>query len=205
MKGLLLKDFYVIKKYFRFYLILIPAFLIGSFFTHGNVGFVACYPMVLLAMIPMNLLAYDEGFRWDRYCSATPCSRATQVSAKYIVMLYFLGIVFLLSALVQILRIIVNGEDPSGLGFMLAVLFSLGTISPAISMPVMYKFGVTKGRVVSIIIFAGLVGLTTAKDTLSVPDPQALSSLSLVAIPICAALYALSWCLSIHFYKQREV
>lgn len=205
MKGLLLKDFYMIKKYFRFYLILIPVFLVASFFSDDGTGFVACYPMILLAMIPMNLLAYDEGFKWDRYCAALPCSRAAQVSAKYVVMLCIFALVFVLSALVQILRIVSNGGDFAGFDFMLAVLFSLGTISPAISMPIIYKFGVSKGRVVSIAVFALLVAVSTGKDALPTPPVESIGSLSLIAIPVCSAIFAVSWLLSIRFYKQREI
>lgn len=205
MKGLLLKDFYMIKKYFRFYLILIPVFLVASFFSDDGTGFVACYPMILLAMVPMNLLAYDEGFKWDRYCAALPCSRAAQVSAKYVVMLCIFALVFVLSALVQILRIVSNGGDFAGFGFMLAVLFSLGTISPAISMPIIYKFGVSKGRVVSIAVFALLVAVSTGKDALPTPPVESIGSLSLIAIPVCSAIFAVSWLLSIRFYKQREI
>lgn len=205
MKGLLLKDFYVIKKYFRFYLILIPVFLVASFFSDDGTGFVACYPMILLAMVPMNLLAYDEGFKWDRYCAALPCSRAAQVSAKYVVMLCIFALVFVLSALVQILRIVSCSGDFAGFGFMLAVLFSLGTISPAISMPIIYKFGVSKGRVVSIAVFALLVAVSTGKDALPTPPVESIGSLSLIAIPVCSAIFAASWLLSIRFYKQREI
>ena len=112
MKGLILKDLYMAKRYFRIYFVLMLVFCALSF-VYDN-AFISAYPMVLMAMVPINLLAYDENFRWDRYCCALPCSRAQCVSAKYLIVIIFFAAVLLLTAGVQLLRIVFNGGICTG-------------------------------------------------------------------------------------------
>lgn len=63
MKGLLLKDWYMMKKYCRAYLLIAVVFIAVSLFSNDNMFFVF-YPCLLCGMIPVNLLAYDERSRW---------------------------------------------------------------------------------------------------------------------------------------------
>ena len=59
MKGLLLKDWYMMKKYCRYYLFVSIGFIILSMISSGNMFFVF-YPCLLCGMISVNLLGYDE-------------------------------------------------------------------------------------------------------------------------------------------------
>ena len=57
MQGLLLKDWYMIKKYCRAYLLLAIIFTVVSFFGEDNL-FLIFYPCLLCGVIPVNLIAY---------------------------------------------------------------------------------------------------------------------------------------------------
>ncbi len=59
MKGLLLKDFYMTKKYCKIYLLMAAVFLAISCVGNTNMVF-AFFPIILSGMIPINLLTYDE-------------------------------------------------------------------------------------------------------------------------------------------------
>ena len=59
MKGLLLKDFYLISKYCRAFLFIMAVFIGVSFLGEGNLFF-AFYPCIISGMLPMTLIAYDE-------------------------------------------------------------------------------------------------------------------------------------------------
>ena len=63
MKGLILKDIYMMMKYCRAYLLIIIVFTAVSFVDNGNL-FLVFYPTILCGMIPVNLLSYDERSRW---------------------------------------------------------------------------------------------------------------------------------------------
>ena len=84
MKGLLLKDCYMIKKYCRAYLLLTVIFTVVSFFGEDNL-FLIFYPCFLCGVIPVNLIAYDESSRWTQYSEALPYTRALIVSSKYLI------------------------------------------------------------------------------------------------------------------------
>ena len=82
MKGLLLKDWYMMKKYCRAYPMIAAVFIAASFFNNDDLFFVF-YPCLISGMVPVNLLAYDEADKWEVYCGTLPCSRKDFVTAKY--------------------------------------------------------------------------------------------------------------------------
>ena len=84
MKGLLLKDLYMMKSYCRSYLLIAVVFTAVSLIGKDNMFFMF-YPCLLCGMIPVNLLAYDERSRFIRYGDTLPYKRAQIVSAKYLI------------------------------------------------------------------------------------------------------------------------
>ena len=84
MKGLLLKDWYMMKKYCRYYLFVSIGFIILSMMSSGNMFFIF-YPCLLAGMIPVNLLGYDERSRWTEYVGTLPYTKTQIVSAKYLI------------------------------------------------------------------------------------------------------------------------
>ena len=60
MKGLILKDLYMMKHYCKSYLIIAIVFLIVSLSDTVANMFFLFYPCMLCGIIPINLLGYDE-------------------------------------------------------------------------------------------------------------------------------------------------
>lgn len=58
MKGLLLKDFYMARKYCRAYVVIAVVFSLLA--VWGNTSFLLAYPVLLASVIPVNLISYDE-------------------------------------------------------------------------------------------------------------------------------------------------
>lgn len=100
MKGLLLKEYYMIAKYCRAFLLIVVVFLAVSFFSSDNMFFIM-YPAILASMIPVTLISYDEREKWNVYSGTLPYSRAQLVSAKYLAGLFFSALVFVVSALAK--------------------------------------------------------------------------------------------------------
>lgn len=206
MKGLLLKDWYVMKKTCRAYLLLVVLFLAISVFENENV-FLIFYPAMLMGMIPVTLLGYDERCKWQLTCAAMPCTRAQFVSAKYLIGLLAQLATLALTALVQAVRMTMHG------GFhwlswatLLTVLLAMALLTAAITPPLMFRFGVEKGRIlycVTIGLMCGgsaIIGLSGALDAV----PFTVAAL-LGMVAAAAAVYALSWWLSIALYRKREL
>jgi hypothetical protein len=65
MKGILYKDFCMIKKYLKVYLFLMLTF--GVFGMFGGINsFFTLYPTVLAGILPATLISYDESFRFSQ-------------------------------------------------------------------------------------------------------------------------------------------
>ena len=201
MKGLFLKDLYMIKAYFRTLIAIAVVFIISSFWGGGNM-FLIIYPMIVAAMLPMSILSYDEKSRWDVYCGTLPCSKSAVVSVKYLSCLVYVAVMFALSLLVQSLRITRAGGDMSELAVIMAMLLSIGLVGPSLMLPVVFRLGTEKGRMAYYVVIGALCALSFL-----LPEklPAALAN-SVALLPLAAAaLFAASWLLSIYFYRKREL
>lgn len=208
MKGLILKDIYLLKGYCKIYFLLIVIFTVSSFWNWDNF-FLLLYPCILGTIIPVTLLSYDERSHWETYCSTLPYTRAQMVSGKYIIGLAVQILVFLLISAVQFIRMGTSGELRGGEYLFLATLILLlGGLSTSFTMPVMFKLGVEKGRMVYYIILGASCSilflipyLNTETQFTSLPPTPLLGLLCLLTL----GLYVLSWHLSIVFYQKREI
>lgn len=207
MKGLLLKDFYMTQKYCKMFLFMVVLFMAMAVVKTDNL-FLLAYPAILMGMIPVNLLAYDEREKWDRYSAVLPCTRAQIVSVKYLMGLIIAGALFLLTMVVFGIRAAVgNGFAVQENLELVAVILSLGLISPMIVLPFSFKLGSEKGRVAYIVCVALLCGaayVLSAGD-LPIPDVFHLKMTPLLLLTVIAVLYVVSWRISIWFYNKKEL
>lgn len=206
MKGLLLKDWYVMKKTCRAYLLLVVVFLSISVFGGENV-FMVFYPAMLVGMIPVTLLGYDERCKWQITCAAMPCTRAQFVSAKYLIGLLAQLATLGLTALAQALRMTLNGGFHwLTWGTLLAVLLAMSLLTAAITPPLMFRFGVEKGRILYCVTVGLMCGGSTIIGLSGALDAAPFTVTALVGmVAAAAAVYALSWRLSIALYQKREL
>ena len=206
MQGLLLKDWYMIKKYCRAYLLLAIIFTVVSFFGEDNL-FLIFYPCLLCGVIPVNLIAYDENSRWTQYSEALPYTRAQIVSSKYLIGICIQLAVMILTVIAQSVRMNMAGNFSLSELLMIALtMLSIAGLSSAICLPFIFKMGVEKGRtayyVMIGIVCAGAVSASMVFGEQA--EAQIDLPIAIIAV-ISVAIYALSWYLSIQFYKKREL
>lgn len=208
MKGLLLKDLYMVTKYCRSYLLIGIVFLTLSLFSTENL-FLMFYPCLLCGMIPVNLLAYDERSRWLQYSEAMPYTRGQIVSGKYLIGLGAQTAILLVTGIAQAIRMRVDGSfHLSSFCILLLLLVTISLFAPSISLPFIFKLGVEKGRMAYYL----MIGLVCAGSILSsnffINKASAEIKLNGTPVILCLcsiALYALSWYLSVLFYRKREL
>lgn len=151
MKSLLLKDFYVITKQLKIFLIIIPVIAL----TTGEA--MSSFSILLGAVLPMTAIAYDERSEWNELAAMMPYSKFDLIFSKYL-----LGYLCMFGAalLVFIGQIIGKNNGIVAIDDDIKVLlFAVmgGLIFIAINTPILFKFGSEKGRFVFIITMA-LVG-----------------------------------------------
>ena len=78
MSALLLKDYYVIFRQMKIFLLLILVFscIPGTFYS--------TFAVVYASMLPYTALAYDERSRWDQMAAMMPYSARDVVLSKYL-------------------------------------------------------------------------------------------------------------------------
>ncbi len=208
MKGLLLKDLYMIKKYCKVYL-LVTVIFIALPLTSNNMYFVF-YPCFICGMIPVNLLSYDEKSRWMQYSKTLPYTDCQIVSAKYLIGLMVQTAVLLITAISQALKMNINGTFQLK-DFVVIMLMTLivSTLFSSITLPFMFRFGVEKGRIIYLIMIAVVcAGGFIVSDIFINSDIQNKTGLNYILPLLCLVniiLYALSWYLSSVLFRKREL
>ena len=207
MKGLLRKDIYMAAQYYRAVLLVVAVFLLLTIFGDGSLIFLA-YPTMISGMLPITLLSYDTHFKWEQYSGTLPYTRAQLVTVKYLMGLIFSGGVLLVCLGVLALRqILGEGFDlDTFLGAGLLCL-GLGVASPVLLLPLAFKFGPEKGRLLFIVLIASLCGAGFALGQTDFLSGLAIGNTVVVALAaagVTLVLYLLSWRLSIHFYQKKE-
>ena len=197
MKALLFKDFYQLRAYCRSMLLVVGVFGVVSVFSQDNLFFFA-YPIVMMGLLPVSMLSYDERSHWNEFCGCLPVSRAAIVGEKYL-----LGLLLVVPTAVLLTALRGVGAAISG-GFALADLLQLGGLTLALGlmsielcMPFFFKFGVEKGRIVYYVAICVFVAASFAVKTLPPLPPLATPT----ALALTAIGYAVSWWGSVKLYK----
>lgn len=204
MKGLLIKDFYMAKAYGKIFLI----FILISMVTicSGQENWIVVYSLLMVGIFPMTLQSYDERERWDKTCMLLPVSRTQIVSGKYLFGAILSISVMLLYSLLYGVTMLANHQFALGnIIEKLMMMLLFGLLEPAFVLPFVFKFGMEKGRIAYIASFAALFGgiaVITNHQSLLVAFPK-IGRYGILAIVLLA--YAVSWILSIHFYRKREL
>ena len=108
MRGLLLKDIYMLMKYGKIFFIVALLFS-ALIFTGENSAFYIVYPSFLCGMMSVTLIGYDEREKWNIYSQTLPYSKTQLVSVKYVVGFAFQSIVLLISSITYAIHMIQNG------------------------------------------------------------------------------------------------
>lgn len=209
MKGLLLKDFYMARKYCRPFVMIVIVFIAVSLVSPANV-FMVVYPVIIASMIPMTLMSYEEQCGWTMYCGILPCTKAQIVSVKYLFGLIVVTFVTVLTGLAKIAYMVGNGTvffmDVINL---MAMLWFVGLVGPSIVLPFVFKLGAEKGRTVYYIVVGLLcaIGTIIGIEGVNFEVSVRISGLWIPVLSVVAGIviFLLSWRMAVRFYKEREI
>ena len=215
MKGLLLKDWYQVKtNMWMMYLTVLAVLAIWILSTSGDSSFAVNYSAVFLGIMPAYLLSYDHASGWTEYSFALPLSKELQVAEKYLVGLLCTAAAVVIGGLFITVISLRTGTTPDKdalsllAGSVCAILLING-----ISLPLLYRFGAEKARMIYVLTFAGLGALLggggAVMDELQqngtgsgpLPVPLWLAAVLLLAV---LALYAVSWRVSVAWYGKYK-
>lgn len=201
MKGLLLKDFYVMKRELRAFFFIIVLFTAFSLVGENN-SFFMFYGLIMLPIVNISLISYDERSHWDSFLETTPVSRSTAVTEKYLLTLLLL----LLWSPVVLAAYLVQAANLGSPVQAVCICIYMALFFPAIIYPFIFALGSEKGRFAYFIfIFAAMAAITAGVSLMDrgafvIPD-----ELSLILLLPPVVIYLISWRLSIALYKKRSL
>ena len=201
MKALILKDTYVIWRQMKYFLVFI------LLFSALPSGFNNAFAVVYAAMLPYTALAYDERSKWDQLAAMMPYSTRDIVLCKYVFGWLCIGGAAVLSSLLQtVLSLVIDRAFLSGV-MALSVLGALCIL--ALSLPMMFRMGVEKGRLgmflIIFLICGGAGAIASIAENMNSGTPFALQTPILAVLLVAAlVLNAVSVPLSMRFYTKRQ-
>ena len=212
MKGLLLKDAYQMWSYTRWIILVsVAMILMGTFFMKDSSNFFMLYGGLMLGILPMTLLAYDQNSRFSAYCAALLVTKEQIVGGKYIIGLCGMALAELLSmaalAAAQLLWGTVTVQITVATLLQVAMLTLLGNI---ILLPLSYRFGYEKAKYVYYLcigMLGGLMGIAVSSGGIllnSILPAHGSALVGVVVLAVVLALYAVSWRLSGAGYGKAE-
>ena len=208
MKGLFIKDLYMARRYCRSYLVIALLFLAVSLAGSGHVFFVY-YPCLLGSMIPVTLLGYDERSGFLEYSTALPYTKAEIVSEKYLLGLCAQLLVLLVTGIAQGIKMHADGSfEPLPFTVLMLSALMVAAVSSSISLPFIFKYGAEKGRIAYYVMIGFICAASVLFSELFQGDiPAEISSGVVFAVlsAVCVGVYALSWYLSVVFFRKREL
>lgn len=196
MKALLLKDFYVLWKQMRYFLLVILVFsaLPGGY----NMVFAVTYA----ALLPYSCVAYDERSKWDQLAAMMPYSVRDLVLSRYALGWIGGAGACLVSLVLQTAFSLAFHRAAAPAALLAAFFACVSTL--AITLPLIFRFGVERGRLIMFLIIFLVCGSTGALSGIAESASNVLPAAVWLVVPVSLVLTAVSVPLSMRWYARRS-
>lgn len=155
MKGLVIKDFNLIKLQKKFFIVNIAIAIAISLMNNDPV-FILGYQTFVMSMFTLSTITYDESNNGNAFLFTLPISRNDYVREKYAFSLLIGSGFWLLTLVMAVIINNIKGAMPMVELLMTAFLiFPIMVILYAVMIPFQLKFGAEKGRMAIV----GAVGI----------------------------------------------
>lgn len=216
MKGLLIKDFKLMKNMKNSFVIILLVTL-GMAFYFSDMSFIVMYMAIIGNSFTSSTISYDEFDKGDAFLFSLPVSRKDYVMEKYLLSLLMCGGGWLVGTVFSMgFGVIRNGLDPVE-GIMTAlVLLPVAIGLNVLILPLRLKYEGEKSRISMMIVIGGflLIIVAGAKiagmlgidlGALGERIPVMSAGMGIVAaLGISIALLLLSCRISIKIMEKKE-
>lgn len=209
MKGLIKKDFLLIKSNIK---ILVILFVVYGFMAfNGEIDLSFILPFMSVALM-LSTFSYDSYNKWDTYAIALPDGRKNSVKAKYVATILLL---IFTTVIISILAFIIAYTKTKSINFDSILSMILGTFFATVLFqsfmyPVIYKFGLEKARIgifALVFVISIIVGIISKivdfKPLLRLLDNLGNYWIIILPIIIVIMLY-ISYKISEKIYQKKD-
>lgn len=209
MKSLIMKDMMNLRKYFKTIAIFVVLYSFITF-SMDDISFISGMITMLFMMIPITSFAYDQNSKWDLFALTLPISRKDIVFCKYLLSIGFIGAGALMSIIIGLAIMLIknSGIIDIKMQFIIAyTLFAVGIVFISILLPLIYKYGVEKSRIMMFIVFLIPTILILLLSRIGVPMPTETDLLVLLKISpiILLLILILSFLLSYKLFRAKDL
>ena len=209
MLGLIKKDFLLIKANLKSMIIIFVIYIMLIF--QGTLDATFIIPLIGIILF-LSTFSYDDFNNWNSYAVTLPNGRKNVVRAKYIastILMIILAVVaFSIGIGISYIKTnSINLDEiiSSLMGTMLSIV-----IINSLLYPIVFKFGVTNGRIILFAVVFGIAGIGTliARFIDMAPIINIINKLDnylLIVIPIIyIILLGISYLISSKIYQNKE-
>lgn len=215
MKSLILKDLFNISRNSKSMLLILVIFAV-IFIPSSGVEFYIPMSVISCGMMIGATFSIDDNCRWARYAMIMPISRKELVIGKFIVLTVFCAIGSLLRFVFGSIggiianKIVFSFVQIGELLFLAFAFWMISIVLTSTSIPLLFKFGSEKGRIILLIspfipvgIFLGIFKLISRFEIESIDK--------IVFILLCCSPFlTLAWCyvmyqISYQIFKKKEL
>lgn len=164
MKSLIIKDLYNIGHNAKSMLLILLVFAIGLIMASGVESYIISSG-VLCSMMIVTTFTFDDHCKWSKYALVMPICKKDIVKAKFIVLIIFciagicVGTIFGVAGGVAMHKMALSMEGIVTMLFMGFVGLIVSVIFGSMSIPLVFKYGAEKGRMLLLISFAVPLGI----------------------------------------------
>ena len=157
MKGLIKKDFLLIKGNLKLIILMLFVFVIMAIQGQFDISFVVPF---IIVMLFMSTFSYDEYNKWDAYAVTIPNGRKNVVKSKYIASLILIFAAIIITFLLNYIIGLVNNnlEFDKFISVLSGATFATILVL-SIMYPFIFKYGIEKGRIGLFVITFAIVGI----------------------------------------------
>ena len=199
MKALLIKDLLSLKGQAKSLLLVLAVWFVISFINGSGLFFTAL-SVIYGMLLPLTTLSIDEKSRVERYMMSMPVTRAELALSRYV-----LGVLGLLAlGALGIGACLVIGDSLEEAIGASAACFCIALLLLGLTLPIVYKFGTDKARVICIAVYMVAflaVGFIAAHFGI---EPDDLSGAFFLLPLLSVAALALSARISVKIYDRKE-
>lgn len=145
MTGLFVKDMYALKKQFKVIAFILVAYGILSY-VQKSTAMLSMLMILYAIMTPVLIFSADEKCGWNKMVLAFPVTKKDVVTAKYVSSLVMDLMIFVICFVLTIFLVsYTDGNMKKELTNQIYFICGATTAS-SIMLPIIFRFGVTKGR-----------------------------------------------------------
>ena len=215
MKSLVLKDLLNIGQNAKSMLFILLVFAIALIPFSGVEGYIfVC--AILCSMMIVTTFSIDVTSMWTRYAMIMPFSKNVLVGCNFIALAIFCAVGSLFGLVVGSIGGLISNKitlDLIGIGellFLTLISWVIALIFGSMSIPLVFKFGAERGRVLLLVSFLIPAGICFGVYQLLATLGVALTDQLVFILLCCSPLLALAWCyvmyqISYRIFAKQEI